>query len=120
MDIGVTTSGDFVTLVATQTDGSKVTLLIPPQGIETMVVGLLGESADLSKAKLPTFAELPDLSIYAMARGVGAQDVTDRQNAFALSFLFGRTRLAIGLSKDALPQLGSALLAASADTSRAQ
>src|SRR4051794_40133433 len=109
MDIGVTTSGDFVTLIATQTDGSKVTLLISPHGVEPMVVGLLGgaaASADLSKAKLLPAAATPNPPIYATARGVTAFEPSNRKDAFALNFLFGQTRLAIALSKDVLPQLG--------------
>src|SRR4051812_15652799 len=112
-NVGPTVDGKFVGLKVTGSDGNEERLQIPPESIEALVVGLLGSvasCADLTQSKLKKLSEMKDRSIYAMARGVGAQDVAGRQNTFALNFLFGQTRLAIGLSKDVLPQLGSALL----------
>jgi hypothetical protein len=97
LDVGVTTSGDFVTLEATQSDGSKVTLLIPPHGIEGMVVGLLSSaaaSAELSKAKLPPAAATSEPTIYAMARGVSAGDLSNRKDKFDFLQVLGRDKRA--------------------------
>lgn len=116
--------GKFVVFTATQTNEKPISLNIPTDVIDQMVVGLLGISvacAQLNPPTQPPFSggnDQPELA-FVQANGV-AQDVTDRPDVVALTFLFGQTQVDIGMSREALQPLGSALLAATADRSQPQ
>jgi hypothetical protein len=117
--------GKYVIFKATQSNEKPIALSIPIDVIGQMAVGLLGSAAacaHLDKSSAPPFAGKNEQqqSAYVLANGVALQDVTDRPDAVALTLLFGRTHLAVGLSRAALQPLGSALMAASADQARPQ
>jgi hypothetical protein len=117
--------GKFVIFTAGQTNRESISLSIPCHAVGEMVVGLLGTSiacARLDSSAPQGFSGVDEQSegSFALANGIALQDVTDRPDVVALTFLFGRTQLAIGLSRVALQPLGSALLAASADSSKPQ
>jgi hypothetical protein len=117
--------GKYVIFTATQEKQKPISLSIPPEFIGQMVAGLLGTSAAcarLSKSTAQPFSgqNTQQKQAFALANGVALQDVTDRPDVVALCFAFGETQVAIGLSRAALQPLGSALLAASADSSKPQ
>jgi hypothetical protein len=124
-ELEASSDGKFVILTAGQADREPVCLDIPRDFIGQMVVGLLGSSvacAQLDSSAPKGFSGVSEESegAFALANGIALQDVTDRPDVVALTFLFGQTQVAIGLSRVALQPLGSALLAASADSSRPQ
>ncbi|MDE2329607.1 MAG: hypothetical protein KGK16_02285 [Bradyrhizobium sp.] len=115
--------GKFVIFTAGQTDQEPISLSIPCEVIGEMVVGLLSTStvcAQLNDSASQGFSGVAEQSegAFALANGIALQDVTDRPDVVALTFLFGQTQVAIGLSRVALQPLGSALLAATADKSK--
>ncbi len=117
--------GKFVIFTAGQINGEPVSLSIPCDAVGQMVVGLLGTvtaCAQLDSSAPKGFAGVGEESegAFALANGIALQDVTERPDVVALTFLFGRTQVAIGLSRVALQPLGSALLAATANSSKPQ
>ena len=117
--------GRFVIFTAGQTNEEPISLSIPCDFIGQMVVGLLGTSvacAQLNNSTSKGFSGVGEQSegAFALANGIALQDVTDRPDVVALTFLFGQAQVAIGLSRVALQPLGSALLAATADLSKPQ
>jgi hypothetical protein len=117
--------GKHVIFTATEKNQEPVSLSIPPDFIGQFVVGLLDSAiacAQLDKSTAQPFSgenEQQELT-FVQANGVALQDVTDRPDVVAVTFLFGQTRVAIGLNRAALQPLGTALLAASADQARPQ
>jgi hypothetical protein len=117
--------GKFVIFTAEQTNQETISLSIPCDVIGRMVVGLLSTStacALLDNSTSQGFSGVDEQSegAFALANGIALQDVTDKPDVVALTFLFGQTQVAIGLSRVALQPLGSALLAATADSSKPQ
>jgi len=117
--------GKFIIFTEEQTNQETISLSIPCDVIGQMVVGLLSTStacALLDNSTSQGFSGVAEQSEgpFALANGIALQDVTDRPDVVALTFLFGQTQVAIGLSRVALQPLGSALLAATADSSKPQ
>ncbi|UGY23076.1 hypothetical protein HU675_0034735 [Bradyrhizobium septentrionale] len=117
LEIKLSPNGEFVVLRSTTDNCTPVALNIPTDIIGEVVVGLLGAAAACSSAPPPIGAgQTPELP-YVMAGGFALSDISDRPDAFALTFGFGQTLLSIGLSRKALGHLGKGMMAASADSS---
>jgi hypothetical protein len=92
--------GKFVIFTAEQTNQETISLSIPCDVIGRMVVGLLSTStacALLDNSTSQGFSGVDEQSegAFALANGIALQDVTDKPDVVALTFLFGQTQVAM-------------------------
>jgi hypothetical protein len=118
--------GKSVTLSVRHQDGKSETLTIHSDAIGTIAVGVLGAAIDSARRvggnqTNPFSKDLDPSGIpYVATKGFALYDVPDKSDVVGMALLFGQTKVGIGLPKAGLQQLGTALLAASADSSRPQ
>ncbi|MCP2207745.1 hypothetical protein [Bradyrhizobium diazoefficiens] len=120
VDFRITPSQDRRSVILSAKRGQKQELLaFPVEVIGQLAAGLLGAAAVCGKSAPIAVGQTPG-EVYAMAGSVGLSDIPERPNAFAITFSFGPTMFAIGLSREALKPLGTAMMAASADNKTPQ
>lgn len=115
VDFRITPSHDRKNVILSTKGGRKQELLaFPVEVIGQLAAGLLGAAAVCGKSAPIAVGQTPG-EVCAMAGAVGLSDIPDRPNAFAITFSFGPTMFTVGLSREALQPLGTAMMAASAD-----
>lgn len=118
--------GNSVTLSVRHEDGKSESLTIHADAIGVITVGLLGAAIDSARRagrnqSNPFSQDLDTSGIpYVATKGFALYDVPDKSDVVGMALLFGQTKVGIGLPKAGIQQLGTALLAASADSSRPQ
>ena len=118
IDAKLSSDGKSIVLAITA-QGTRAFTSLPVDAIGSFVVGLLGAAIESARKggqpvhPFSTEKDQPSLSHYVQANGVALCD-TDKPDVIGLSFAFGTTLLNIGLSREALKPLGSALLALTA------
>jgi hypothetical protein len=117
--------GQYVMVKATQPNQKPILLAIPHELTGQFVAGLLGASVECARLNKPTAQALSEGNeqaelVFVQANGVSLQDVTGTPDVAGLAFQFGKAQVGIGLNRAALKPLGTALLAASVDSSKPQ
>jgi hypothetical protein len=118
--------GKSVMVSVRHEDGKSETLTIHTDTIGMIAVGLLGAAIDSAyrvagSQSNPFSQDLDPSGIpYVETKGFALYDVPDKSDVVGMALLFGQTKVGIGLPKAGIQQLGTALLAASADSSRPQ
>jgi hypothetical protein len=98
-------------------EGKRIPFSIPAESAGQLAVAILGVAAVC--AKKPPFSQgKPQNKLaFVQANGVALSEA-ETPGVVCLTFAFGATELSIGLSREALRPLGTALLADSADKGR--
>ncbi len=98
-----------------------ITVKISAKGAGHLVTGILGTSVDCAK-KTGEFTKLNLKEAdqkklqYVLAHEFAVADAIEAADAVVLVFAIGATELSIGIQKDALAELGSAILTLSASS----
>ncbi len=122
MDIRPSDDGLNIQLNVTEPpQKTGITVKISAKGAGHLATGILGTSVDcamktreFAKLKLKE-AEQRKLQ-YVLAHEVAVADAIEATNAVVLVFAIGATELSIGIQKDALAELGAAILTLSASS----
>jgi len=100
-------------------EGKPATFAIPAEFAGQVAVGILGAAAICAR-KTPFEQGQPQNKLaFVQANGVALSEA-ETPGVVCLTFAFGATELSIGLSREALRPLGTALLADSADKGHPQ
>jgi hypothetical protein len=124
-ELRMSSDGRQVVFTAVPPNESAVSIAITADAIGKLVVGFLGVAiacAQRTQSNAPPLSAESSLSelLYVQASAVELADITDKPDVVGLSFLFGQTRVAVGLPRAALKQLGQDLLVASVDSTQPQ
>ena len=122
IDVKPSDDGEYVVLTITKPPENRgASANIPAHEIGYFVMGLLGVSTECAK-KTGKFARLKLQETeqkklrYARATAVAIADAIAAKGEVVLVFAVGATELSVSIHKDALRDLGSAILTLSADS----
>jgi hypothetical protein len=124
VDIKTSSDGKSVIVNIAETSKDQIHISLPIDTIGAFVVGLLAAATECARKSGATEnpfeqAGAPSQMPYAQARGVALTD-TEKPDVLGLVLAFGSTQRGVGLPREALRPLGTALLAATADAGRMQ
>src|SRR4051794_29829173 len=109
-ELRMSSDGRQVIFTAIPPNESAASISIKADALGKLLVGFLGVAiacAQRTQSNAPQVQAASSLSEleYVQANGVELADVTDKPDVIALSFLFGQTRVAVGLPREALKSL---------------